>query len=383
MRARNVWAEVDLSAIAHNIQETRKKIEPGTKICAVVKADAYGHGAVPVATAALAAGVEYLAVSMTREALELRAAGIMAPILILGAMTPGHDKILVDKNITQAVFDLKSAQALSAAALQANKVAKVHLAVDTGMNRIGCRPEEAGELAAAIAGLPHVYLEGVFSHFAAADEKDKTYSKKQLAAFKTALANIADQKIDIPIVHLDNSAGITEIPAAHFNMVRQGITLYGWWPSHEVKQSMDLQPVMTLKAEIVFIKDIPAGEKISYGCTYETKRPTKLATLPLGYADGISRKLSNTGYVSIRGCKAPILGRVCMDQMMVDVTDIPNVQVGDEAIIFGGGEISLDTVAEWMETINYEVICLLSTRIPRKYIYQYTIQHYDGNVFTE
>ncbi len=383
MRARNVWAEVDLSAIAHNIQETRKKIEPGTKICAVVKADAYGHGAVPVATAALAAGVEYLAVSMTREALELREAGIMAPILILGAMTPGHEKALIDKNITQTIFDLKTAQALSAAAIQANKVAKVHLAVDTGMNRIGCRPEEAGELAAAIAGLPHVYLEGVFSHFAAADAKDKTYSKQQLAAFQAALANIADQKIDIPIVHLDNSAGITEMPEAHYNMVRQGITLYGWWPSHEVKQCMDLQPVMTLKAEIVFIKDIPAGEKISYGCTYETKRPTKLATLPLGYADGISRKLSNTGYVSIRGCKAPILGRVCMDQMMVDVTDVPNVQVGDEAIIFGGGEISLDTVADWMDTINYEVICLLSTRIPRKYIYQYQIQHYDGNVFTE
>ena len=383
MRARNVWAEVDLSAIAHNIKETRAKLETGTKLCAVVKADAYGHGAVPVATAALAAGVDYLAVSMTREAIELREAGIMAPILILGAMTPGHEKVLVDQNITQTVFELKSAQALSAAAIQANKVAKVHLGVDTGMNRIGCRPEEAGELAEAIAALPHVYLEGVFSHFAAADEEDKTYSKKQLAAFRKALAGIADHHVDIPIVHLDNSAGITEIPEAHFNMVRQGITLYGWWPSHEVKQSMNLQPVMTLKAEIVFIKEIPAGEKISYGCTYETKRPTKLATLPLGYADGISRKLSNKGYVSIRGCKAPILGRVCMDQMMVDVTDVPQVQVGDEAIIFGGGEISLDTVAEWMETINYEVVCLLSTRIPRKYIYQYTIKHYDGNVFTE
>lgn len=383
MRARNVWAEVDLSAIAHNIQETRKKIEPGTKICAVVKADAYGHGAVPVATAALAAGVNYLAVSMTREAVELREAGIMAPILILGAMTPGHEKILVDKNITQTVFDLKSAQTLSAAAIQANKVAKVHLAIDTGMNRIGCRPEEAGELAAAISALPHVYLEGVFSHFATADEKNKNYSNKQVVAFKEALAGIADRQIDIPLVHLDNSAGITEMPDTHFNMVRQGITMYGWWPSHQVKQSMSLQPVMTLKAEIVFLKEIAPGEKISYGCTYETKRPTKLATLPLGYADGISRKLSNTGYVSIRGAKAPILGRVCMDQMMVDVTDIPHVQVGDEAIIFGGGEISLDTVAEWMETINYEVICLLSTRIPRKYIYQYTIKHYDGNVFSE
>lgn len=378
MRARNVWAEVDLSAIAHNVQETRKTLKPNTKICAVVKADAYGHGAVPVATAALAAGVNYLAVSMTQEALELREAGIMAPILILGAQTPEHEKALVDNNITQAVFDLKSAEALSAAAIQDNKIAKVHLAVDTGMNRIGCRPSEAGELAKAISALPHVELEGVFSHFAMADEADKTYSHMQVERFKEALKNIEDAGVKIPIVHLDNSAGITELPECQFNMVRQGITLYGWWPSREVKQCLDLKPVMTLKAEIVFIKDIPVGEKVSYGCTFTTERPTRLATLPLGYADGISRKLSNKGYVSIRGYKAPIVGRVCMDQLMVDVTDVPNASVGDEAIIFGGGEISLDTVADWMETINYEVICLLSTRIPRKYTYQYTIKHYNN-----
>ena len=381
MRARNVWAEVDLSAIAQNVKETKKTLKPGTKLCAVVKADAYGHGAVPVATAALAAGADYLAVSMTQEAIELREAGIMAPILILGALTPGHEKALVENNVTQAVFSLESAQALSAAAIQENKIAKVHLAVDTGMNRIGCRPSEAGELAAAIAALPHVNLEGVFSHFACADEADKTYSQMQQKRFAEALKNIEAKGIDIPIKHLDNSAGITEIPEAHYNMVRQGITLYGWWPSHEVKQCLNLKPVMTLKAEIVFIKDVPVGEKISYGGTFTTQRPTKLATLPLGYADGISRKLSNRGYVSIRGLKAPIVGRVCMDQMMVDVTDIPEVAVGDEAIIFGGGEISLDTVAEWMETINYEVVCLLSTRIPRKYTYQYTIKHYTEKQF--
>lgn len=376
MRARNVWAEVDLSAIAQNVHVTKKSLKPGTKLCAVVKADAYGHGAVPVATAALAAGADYLAVSMTQEALELREAGIMAPILILGAMTPGHEKELVENNITQTVFTLEAAQALSAAAMQENKTAKVHLAVDTGMNRIGCRPAEAGELASAIAQLPHIDLEGVFSHFARADEADKTYSKMQLKRFKEALQNIEDKGINIAIKHLDNSAGITEIPEAHYNMVRQGITLYGWWPSKEVKECLPLKPVMTLKAEIVFIKDVPVGEMISYGGTFTTTRPTKLATLPLGYADGISRKLSNRGYVSIRGYHAPIVGRVCMDQMMVDVTDIPGAVVGDEAIIFGGGEISLDTVAEWMETINYEVICLLSTRIPRKYTYQYTIKHY-------
>lgn len=376
MRARNVWAEVDLSAIAKNVQETRKTLKPATKICAVVKADAYGHGAVPVATAALAAGVNYLAVSMTQEALELREAGIMAPILILGALTPEHEKAVVDHNITQTVFDLASAQALSAAAIQENKIAKVHLAVDTGMNRIGCLPCEAGEMAAAITALPHVELEGVFSHFACADEADKTYSHLQQKRFAAALKNIEAAGVKIPLVHFDNSAGITEIPECHYNMVRQGITLYGWWPSPEVKQCLDLRPVMTLKAEIVFIKDVPAGERISYGGTYTTTHLTKVATLPLGYADGISRKLSNKGYVLIRGHKAPIIGRVCMDQLMLDVTDVPNVAVGNEAIIFGGGELSLDTVAGWMETINYEVLCLLSTRIPRKYTYQYTIKHY-------
>ncbi len=378
MRARNVWAEVDLSAIAHNIQETRKTLKPTTKICAVVKADAYGHGAVPVATAALAAGVNYLAVSMTQEALELRQAGIMAPILILGALTPEHEKALVDNDITQTVFELGAAQALSAAAIQENKIAKVHLAVDTGMNRIGCTPKEAGSLAKAIAALPHVELEGVFSHFACADEADKSYSKMQQARFQEALNNIEKEGIKIPLVHFDNSAGITELPQCQYNMVRQGITLYGWWPSKEVRQCLDLKPVMSLKAEIVFIKELPAGEKISYGGLYTTTGPTKIATLPLGYADGISRKLSNRGYVSIGGYKAPIVGRVCMDQMMVDVTNVPGAAVGQEAIIFGGGEISLDTVAEWMETINYEVICLLSTRIPRKYTYQYTIKHYNN-----
>ena len=307
MRVRNVWAEVDLSAIAHNVQVTRKVLKPGTKICAVVKADAYGHGAVPVATAALAAGVNYLAVSMTQEAVELREAGIMAPILILGTMTPEHEKAIVDYQITQTVYDLTTAQALSAMALQENKTVKVHLAVDTGMNRIGCRPSEAADLAEAISHLPHVELEGLFSHFATADETNKDYAQHQVALFNQAVESIKARGIEIPLIHLDNSAGITEMPGTEFNMVRQGITLYGWWPSKEVKQCLDIRPVMSLKAEVVFVKQVPAGEKVSYGCTYETKEPTLIATLPLGYADGVSRKLSNKGYVSIRGYRHPLL----------------------------------------------------------------------------
>ncbi|MBS5518867.1 MAG: alanine racemase [Acidaminococcus sp.] len=381
MRARNVWAEVDLSAIAHNVQVTRKALKPGTKICAVVKADAYGHGAVPVATAALAAGVNYLAVSMTQEALELREAGIMAPILILGTMTEEHEKALVDYNITQTVYDLAVAQELSAAALQENKVAKVHLAVDTGMNRIGCRPEEAANLAEAISKLPHVELEGMFSHFASADEMDKSFAESQYRKFMEADRAIKDRGIQIPLVHIDNSAGITEMKHTECDMVRQGITLYGLWPSDDVERCLDLKPALSLKAEVVFVKDVPAGEKIGYGCTYETKAPMKVATIPLGYADGYSRALSNRGYITIRGYKAPVVGRICMDQFMVDVTNVPGVHKGDEAVIFGPGGVSLDQMAKWVGTIPYELMCLLSTRVPRKYTYTYTIKHYENNRF--
>lgn len=381
MRARNVWAEVDLSAIAHNVQVTRKVLKPGTKICAVVKADAYGHGAVPVATAALAAGVNYLAVSMTQEALELREAGIMAPILILGTMTEEHEKALVDYNITQTVYDLAVAQELSAAALQENKVAKVHLAVDTGMNRIGCRPEEAADLAEAISKLPHVELEGMFSHFVSADEMDKSFAESQYRKFMEADRAIKDRGIQIPLVHIDNSAGITEMKHTECDMVRQGITLYGLWPSDDVERCLDLKPALSLKAEVVFVKDVPAGEKIGYGCTYETKAPMKVATIPLGYADGYSRALSNRGYITIRGYKAPVVGRICMDQFMVDVTNVPGVHKGDEAVIFGPGGVSLDQLAKWVGTIPYELMCLLSTRVPRKYTYTYTIKHYENNRF--
>jgi alanine racemase len=371
MIKRNVWAEVDLSAIKHNVGETKKILQPDTRLCAVVKANAYGHGAVPVAKAAIEAGADFLAVALTQEALELRLAGIKVPILILGALTPGHEETVVEYDISQAVPDLKSVERLSAVAVKKGKTAKVHLVIETGMNRIGCKVSEAGDLAAAVMALPNVELEGVFSHFAKADAEDKSYMQQQYDVFVAAIKNIEDKGICIPIKHIANSAAITETPKVHMDMVRQGITLYGLWPSSEVKRDLHYEPAMSLKAQIVFIKEVPLGEKIGYGCTYETTRTTKIATLPLGYADGISRKLSNRGYVSIRGCKAPIVGRVCMDQMMVDVTDISNVTEGDEVIIFGGNEISLDTVAEWMETINYEVVCLLSDRIPRRYVFSY------------
>ena len=368
MFLRNAWAEIDLDAIAHNIKEAKKKINATTKLCAVVKADAYGHGATQVAKAALMAGADFLAVALLQEAIELREAGIKAPILILGALQEEGAEETVENEISQALFTLKSAELLSAAAVKLGKKAKVHLAIETGMNRIGISPEQAGDFAAQVGALPGIEIEGVFSHFAMADAKDKTFCREQYAKFQKALFEIRLRGIEIPIKHISNSATISELPEMQLDMVRQGITLYGLWPSDDVGHCLDYEPVMKLKAKITFVKQIEQGETVGYGRTFTAERPTKIATLPLGYADGISRKVSNKGYVLLKGQKAPIVGRVCMDQFMIDVTDIENVEIGDEVLVFGSKELSADKVAEWTETISYEVLCAVSKRIPRIYI---------------
>lgn len=367
MLLRNAWAEIDLNAVAHNIKEAKMKIVTGTKLCAVVKADAYGHGAVPVAKAALSAGADFLAVALLQEAIELRDADIDAPILILGALQEEYAEETVAYGVSQALFTLASAKALSAAAVKLGKKAKVHLAIETGMNRIGILPEHAGEFAAQVMALPGIEIEGVFSHFAMADAKDKAYCREQYAKFQNALFQIRAQGIEIPIKHISNSATISEAPEMQLDMVRQGITLYGLWPSEEVERCLDYQPVMKLKAKVAYIKQIETGETVGYGRTFKAERATKVATLPLGYADGISRLLSNKGYVLIKGQKAPIVGRICMDQFMVDVTDIEKVDIGDEALVFGSEELSADQVAAWIGTISYEVLCAISKRVPRIY----------------
>ena len=367
MLLRNAWAEIDLNAVAHNIKEAKMKIVTGTKLCAVVKADAYGHGAVPVAKAALSAGADFLAVALLQEAIELRDADIFAPILILGALQEEYAEETVAYGVSQALFTLASAKALSAAAVKLGKKAKVHLAIETGMNRIGILPEHAGEFAAQVMALPGIEIEGVFSHFAMADAKDKAYCREQYAKFQNALFQIRAQGIEIPIKHISNSATISEAPEMQLDMVRQGITLYGLWPSEEVERCLDYQPVMKLKAKVAYIKQIETGETVGYGRTFKAERATKVATLPLGYADGISRLLSNKGYVLIKGQKAPIVGRICMDQFMVDVTDIEKVDIGDEALVFGSEELSADQVAAWIGTISYEVLCAISKRVPRIY----------------
>ena len=367
MGNRRVWAEIDLGAIAHNFREIKKCIRGGAKLCAVVKANAYGHGAIPVAMKALEAGAEYLAVATVSEAMELRNAGITAPILLLGLVPKEAAGEIVEYDITQAICSLELAGAISREAQRCGKVAKVHLKVDTGMGRIGIPPEEAAPLAREVTKLPGILLEGMFSHFAAADEKDKSYVKEQLSNFRRAISDVEAAGIRIPLRHIAESAAILEIPEAHFDMVRAGIIEYGLWPSMEVSRPVELRQAMKLCAEVAFLKTVPPGDSIGYGRSFIASRESRIATLPIGYADGYIRAYGKRGEVEIRGRRAPIAGRVCMDQVMVDVTDLPEVQEGDVAILFGSETLTTDEAAHWLDTINYEVTCLVSGRVPRVY----------------
>ena len=270
--------------------------------------------------------------------------------------------------MTQVVCQLELARAISAEAVRQHKVAKVHLKVETGMGRIGVRPEEIGALAAAVKELPNMEIEGMFSHFAMADCKDKAYTKMQLAKFEQAIEAVEAAGVTLKLRHIAESAAILEIPEAHYDMVRAGIIQYGMWPSDEVTHPIDLRPAMKLQAQVVFLKTVHPGESIGYGRTFVAERESRIATLPIGYADGYIRAYGAEGYAVIRGQRAPICGRVCMDQGMVDVTDIPGVAVGDTALLFGGEALPTDTAARWIDTINYEVTCLVAPRVPRVYV---------------
>ena len=364
---RDVWAEVNLSAITHNLTEIRRHINKNSKLCAVVKANAYGHGATQVAQCAINAGAEYLAVATVDEGLELRAAGFTQPILILGLIPSMAANEVVASDLTQTVADFELAKAICNAAVMQNKIAKVHLKLETGMGRIGASVEKAAELATMISMMPNVELEGVFSHFAAADSKDKTFVKEQLALFDEAIKAIENNGISIKIRHIAESAAILEIPEAHYDMVRAGIITYGFYPSDEVEHTIEIQPAMRLCARVAFIKNIKAGTSISYGREFIVQRDSVIATLPLGYADGYIRAYKGFK-VEINGQFAPVAGRVCMDQVMVDVTDIANVNVGDEVTLFGSEKLTGDDAANHLSTINYEVTCLVSSRVPRVYI---------------
>lgn len=369
--SRPAWAEVDMVALRQNFANIRRLVGGDTAITAVVKADAYGHGAVPVARLLLAEGAARLAVATLGEALELRSAGIDAPIMLLGHCGDSAIPVAVAANVILPVYSPGTAMIIDQTAASLGTVATVQLVADTGMGRIGWRPSDAAVAeAAAVAALPHIRVEGCFSHFAAADELDKTSACGQLAAYQQFTAALQAAGVELPLRNIANSAAIMELPDAHFDMVRAGIILYGYHPSAEVDKSLlQLSPVMSVKALLTCVKDVPAGTPISYGGTFVTDRPTRVATVPVGYADGWSRLQTNNGCVLVGGRRAPILGRVCMDQFMVDVTGI-DAKAGDEAVLLGtqGNErIDADEIASRIGTISYEVLSSLLPRLPRRY----------------
>ncbi len=366
------YAEISLEAIGHNIREVKKRLPEGVKLLGVVKANAYGHGAVPVASY-LENQVDYFATATIEEAIELRENGISAPILILGYVSPSQYGDLVEYDITQTIDSYAQALALEKEAARQNRNAKAHLAVDTGMTRIGFQvTEHDADEAAKIVGLPHIELEGMFTHFSCADQEDKTYCAMQMEKYDKMTKLLAERSVTIPLRHICNSAGIMEFDDHRFEMVRSGIVTYGIYPSEEVKKErLDLIPALSWKSHVIHVKEVGPGIGVSYGATYVTEKPmTRIATVSVGYADGYPRALSNKGCVLIHGKKAPIIGRICMDQMMVDVTDIPDVQVEDIVTLVGtDGEetITIEEIANPAARFDYEMLCDISSRVTRIY----------------
>lgn len=366
------YVEISLEAIGHNIREVKKRLPEGVKLLGVVKANAYGHGAVPVASY-LENQVDYFATATIEEAVELRENGISAPILILGYVSPSQYGDLVEYDITQTIDSYAQALALEKEAARQNRKAKAHLAVDTGMTRIGFQvTEHDADEAAKIADLPHIELEGMFTHFSCADQEDKTYCSMQMEKYDKMTALLAERGVTIPLRHICNSAGIMEFDDHRFEMVRSGIITYGIYPSEEVKKErLDLIPALSWKSHVIHVKEVGPGIGVSYGATYVTEKPmTRIATVSAGYADGYPRALSNQGCVLIHGKKALIIGRICMDQMMVDVTDIPDVQVEDVVTLVGtdGDEtITIEEIANPAARFDYEMLCDISSRVTRVY----------------
>ncbi len=366
---RETCCQIDLGAIQNNVRVMRAHLAPGAKLMAVVKADAYGHGAVPVAQAALEAGAAALAVAIPEEGIELREAGIDAPILVLGGIEPGAAQAVVEADLTQTVFDEAAARALSEAAVRLQKPERVHIKLDTGMNRIGVRDARKAEaLTRAIDALPGVEVTGCFTHMATADGEGDEGTRAQLARFEALCAAVARAHPGRITRHAANTACIFRYPQTHFDMARGGIALYGYPPVPEAK---GLLPAMRWTARAVMVKEIAPGERVGYGGAFEAERPTRVMTVPVGYADGYRRALSGKGFVLSRGRRAPVIGRVCMDQIMVDVTDIPGAQAGDEVVLLGaqGNEtIDAQEMADWLGTISYEVLCSPGKRVPRVYL---------------
>ena len=363
-------AVVDLGALSHNYRELKKR-SGDRKVLAVVKAQAYGHGALPVARRLIDLGADMLGVALVEEGKELREAGIQAPVLLMGALFPEQADEIVRLRLVPVVQSLALVHALSDAALRRNSVVNVHVKVDTGMGRIGLGPDDVPEFIDAVTRLGGIRVEGLMTHFADADLRDKAFASVQMDHFEGLVKALEGRGISVPLRHAANSAAVLDYQRALFTMVRPGLMLYGYDPLEGGSSGADLQPVLSLITRIAFLKRVPAGTPISYGRTFVTKRESRIATIPVGYADGYSRGLSNTGEAIVRGLRAPVAGRVCMDMTMLDVTDVPDVKEDDEVVLIGsqdGESVTADEIARKTGTIPYEVLCGIGARVPRVYI---------------
>ena len=375
---KRTWAEISLDAIAHNYREIKSRVGDGAKLCCVVKADGYGHGAVELASLYEELGADFFAVSNIDEGIELRDAGIRLPILILG-YTPVRDAARLSAyNISQAVFSLEYAKALSAACEKADCSCKIHIKADTGMSRIGfmCqqfpRDEYSIKEICEACSLPRLETEGLFTHFCVSDESDegREFTELQYANFTHVREALKAAGRDIPICHCSNSGAIEDYGKTYCDMVRAGIILYGLAPSPKLSGRLDLIPAMTLKTSVAYVKELKKGATVSYGRTFTAEKDMRIATVPIGYADGFVRANAKDGFMLINGQRAKIVGRICMDQTMLDVTELDYIEPGDEVIVFGKGvmgEPTADTLAKNTDTINYEVVCLVGKRVPRIY----------------
>ncbi len=367
----HAWAEVNLNHIRDNYNLIRDKVGKDVKILAVVKAEAYGHGMVAVSKLLAENNVDYLGVARVKEAVQLRKAGISCPILLFGSLPPAQIDTVISYQITPTVYTLELANAINRGARRRNITHKVHLKIDTGMGRVGIWHEQALELAKAIFKLPNIELEGIYTHFPSADEQEKGFTRQQIDDFKQLINRLEKEGIVIPCKHAANSAAILDIEDAHFNLVRPGLMLYGIYPSRHVLRDLVLKPAFSLKTRVVYLKNVSPGRSVSYGRDYVAKTPTAIATLSLGYVDGYSHLLSNKSSVLIKGRRAPIAGRICMDQMMVDVGKIKDVKVGDEVVLIGcqgNQEIKIEEIADACGTISYQVLCWINQEVPRLYL---------------
>ena len=361
---RPTWAEISLDSFRSNLGEVKRLVGQSVRVMAVVKADAYGHGAVRLSKAALDGGADILGVATVPEALQLRESGITAQIFLLGGIDPQEAGVVVENGLVPACYSVAVLKAISEAARRSTKVAAYHLKVDTGMTRLGVRPDEISSFVASSESLPAIRLEGVFTHLASSDIHGSDYTDYQLRVFRESLASLRTLGLNCGSAHCANSAAVQRFPDSHMDIVRPGIMLYG---SGGMGQA-DLRPVMKLKTNIVQLRKVPLGTTVGYGGSFVTGKKTLVATLPIGYADGYPRALSNRAKVSLGGTLAPLIGSVCMDFIMVDVTDVPGVCVGDEAVLFGDSLVSVEEVSLWAETISYEILSRISPRVPRRYI---------------